>query len=338
MSKTRRQLACSVILILGVIALGTVGYSMLEGWGVLDSLYMTVITITTIGFEEVHEMSEPGRVFTVFLIFFSVGAVFYSLNNAARIIIEGELKDVFGRRRLQKMVSRLKGHYILCGHGRMGRIIAKELDSKGAKFIVIEREQEIEEKLGQQEYPMLQGDATSDDTLREAGIEKARGLITVLPTDAENLYVVLSARGMNPSLNIVARAVEEGSERKLLRAGADRVVSPYNIGGMRIAHTVLKPAVVDFIEFTTQSGSMELEMEELPVGEGSGIAGRTLGESGIGRELGIIIVAIKKPDGQMKVNPTHSTEMRAGDTLVVMGEPSKLRVLESRAGGRAVKT
>ena len=181
---------------------------------------------------------------------------------------------------------------------------------------------------------ILQGDATRDDLLKRAGIERAKCLISVLPTDAENLYVVLSARGLNPNLLIVARAGEEGSEQKLLRAGADRVVSPYHIGGLRMAHTVLKPAVVDFIEYATKSGHIDLQIEEIAIQKGSGLAGNTLDQCGIGRELGIIIVAIKLQNGEMKFNPTFRTTIEAGDTLIAVGETSKLEVLEGMATSR----
>jgi len=325
----RRQLIISIFLIFVVIALGTVGYSIFEGWGLFDSLYMTVITITTIGFKEVHELSATGRAFTVVLIFFSVGAVFYSLNNAARILIEGELRDIFGRRKVKNKIKRLKGHYIVCGYGRMGKIICKELKNTGVDFVIIEKGH-IPEAM-ENDLLFVQGDATLDETLREAGIAKAKGLISVLSTDAENLYVVLSARGLNPSLNIVARAVEEGSEQKLIRAGADRALSPYYIGGQRIAHTVLKPAVVDFIEFTTRAGNIDIRMEEIRVEEGSPIAGQTLDQCGIGRELGILVVAIKKQTGQMEINPTYTTSIVSGDTIVAIGEVSKLSALENMA-------
>jgi len=328
---TRKSFQASIILIAAVMTVGTMGYSLIEGWGLLDSLYMTVITITTIGFREVHDMTDGGRFFTVILIFFSVGAVFYALNNAARLIIEGEIKDLFGRRKLQKTISRLRGHYILCGMGRMGRIIAGELAAKGKEFVVIEKENEPED-CPITECLIIKGDATKDDTLQSAGIERARGLISVLPTDAENLYVVLSARGMNPELAIVARAVEDGAEQKLVRAGANRVVSPYHIGGLRIAQTVLKPAVVDFIEFTTQSGNLDLAIEEIRVNEGADINGKTLAETGIGRELEIIIVAVKDAMGKMRLNPRHDTLISSGETLIVIGEESKLRKLEKMAG------
>jgi voltage-gated potassium channel len=326
----KKQLLISAALIVFVIASGATGYRLIEGWGWLDALYMTVITITTIGFREVHDLSGEGRSFTMLLILFSLGVVFYSLNNAARLLIEGELKDVFGRKRVQKTIEKLRGHYIVCGYGRMGKIICRELAEKGADFVVIEKEAEVEPAVGCEPL-ILKGDATKDETLRAAGIENAKGLITVLPTDAENVYVVLSARGLNPSLNIVARAVVEGAEQKLLRAGANRVVSPYHIGGLRIAHTVLKPTVVDFIEFTTQKGEVGLDMVEVPVGGGSALAGKTIGESGIGRELEVIIMAMKKADGTMRINPTHKDEIEEGDTLVVIGEAAKLRALEERA-------
>ena len=211
----------------------------------------------------------------------------------------------------------------------MGRIICRELKEKDIKFVVIEKRPDTfgtgEETL------VLKGDATKDENLKEAGIEKAKGLISVLPTDAENLFVVLSARELNPKLFIVARAGEEGSEQKLLRAGADRVVSPYHIGGLRIAHTVLKPAVVDFIEFATKSGNIDLQMEEITVQHNSKLAGLTLDECGIGRDLGIIVVAIKKASGDMKFNPTFRTAIKAGDTLIALGEIPKLRALENMA-------
>ncbi|MBI4691088.1 MAG: potassium channel protein [Nitrospirae bacterium] len=301
---------------------------LIEGWGCLDSLYMTIITIASVGYKEIHELSPNGRIFTIILIISGVGTVAYTLATIAKIILEGELQEIFGRERLEKKIRELKDHYIVCGYGRMGKIICRELKEKDIKFIIVEKKIENPED---KDIIIFEGDATKDDVLREAGIEKAKGLISVLPTDAENLFVVLSARELNPNLFIVARAGEEGSEQKLMRAGADRVVSPYHIGGLRIAHTVLKPAVVDFIEFATKSGNIDLQMEELTVQEGSKLSGLTLDECGIGRELGIIVVAIKKITGDMKFNPTFRTTIKAGDTLIALGEISKLKMLEDMA-------
>lgn len=326
----RRRLLIIAFLIIAVIATGTAGYTILEGWGFLDSLYMTVITITTIGFEEVHDLSTAGRVFTIFLIFFSVGAVFYALNYGARILLEGELKDIFGRRRLYKTIGGLDKHYIVCGYGRMGKIVSQELARSGKPFVIVEQDPEID-PLKDSDYLVLRGDATRDSVLKDAGIDRAVGLITVLPTDALNLYVVLSARGIAPSLNIVARAVGEGSEKKLLRAGANKVVSPYHIGALRIARLLLKPTVADFIEFTTRTKGIDIRMEEIAVEDGADIAGSSLDQCGIGRELGVLIIAVKTTAGEMQVNPTHMYQIQPGDTLVAVGEVSKLKALEEKA-------
>jgi voltage-gated potassium channel len=325
LEKLKRRLILALALIGFVVSFGTIGYIVVEGWSFLDSLYMTVTTLTTVGYREVRELSSGGRWFTIILIIGGVGTMLYALSTGAKFIIEGEIQELVGRRRLEKKIKELKDHYIICGYGRMGRIIARELKSEKVKLIVIEKNPAVHEK---EEAFVIIGDATEDDLLKEVGIEKAKGLISVLPTDAENLYVVLSAKGLNPDLFIVARAGEEGSEQKLLRAGADRVISPYHIGGLRIAHTVLKPAVVDFIELATKSGNIDLQMEEIPIPEGSGLMGLSLDQCGIGRDLGVIIVAIKKPNGDMKFNPTFRTLVEPGDTLIALGEVSKLKELE----------
>ena len=330
MTRVRRQFIFSLVLIVVVIFFGTAGYVILEKWTAFDALYMTITTITTVGYREVHDLSDTGRVFTLVLIVSGVGTILYTLNNAARILVEGEIQEIFGRRKLEKKIKELKDHYIVCGYGRMGTVIGRELKEKGARFVVIEKGPMDGESV-EPDVLFVRGDATKDEVLKEAGIERAKGLISVLSTDAENLYVVLSARVLNPDMNIVARAGEEGSEQKLLRAGADRVVSPYYIGGMRIAHTVLKPSVVDFIEFATSAGNIDLQMEEIYVREGASIAGTTLDECGIGRELGIIIVAIKRSGGDMRFNPTFRTTIKPGDVLIALGERTKLKVLEDMA-------
>lgn len=333
MEELRKKLILSLALIILIISFGTSGYMFLENWGFLDSLYMTIITLGSVGYREVHDLSQSGRIFTILLIIGGVGTVLYALNNGAKIILEGELQEIFGRKRLEKKIKDLKDHYIICGFGRMGKIICRELKEKNIKFIVIENKVDVLEDKG--DVLVFVGDATKDEVLKTVGIERAKGLISVLPTDAENLYVVLSARELNPALFIVARSGEEGSEQKLLRAGANRVVSPYHIGGLRIAHTVLKPAVVDFIEFATNSGNIDLQMEEITIQEDSKLVAQTLDECGFGRELGIIIVAIKRPSGDMSFNPTFRTAINAGDTLIALGESSKLKVLEDMATAKA---
>ncbi len=328
----KKRIFLTAGLINGAIAFGTIGYMVIEGWNFLDSLYMTITTLTTVGYGEVHALSTQGRIFTIILILFGVGAVLYALSAGAKVILEGELQELFGRKRLEKRIKDLKGHYIICGYGRMGRIICKELKGEKVPFLVIEKNSDSIPGSGT--LLIMTGDATSDEMLKEAGIDRAKGLITVLPTDAENLYVVLSARGLNPKLFIVARAGEEGSESKLMRAGANKVVSPYSIGGLRIAHTVLRPAVVDFIEFATKTGNLELQMEEIPIPEGSYFIGRSLDQCGIGKDLGIIIVGIKRATGEMRFNPTFRTTIKVGDTLIALGEIAKLHKLEQMAGAR----
>ncbi len=314
-----------------MVVFGTAGYMWVEKWSFLDSFYMTIITLTTVGYREVHELSFAGTVFTIILIIGGVGTFFYSLTLGAQIILEGEFLKIFGRKRLEKKIRELSGHYIICGYGRMGRIIAKELHEEGVKFVVIEKSPPLLETEG---VLMLKGDATRDAVLEEARIDRASGLISVLPSDAENLFVVLSARGLAPNLLIVARTIEEGSEQKLLRAGANKVVSPYHIGGLRMAHTVLKPTVVDFIEFATRSGNLELQMQEIQIQERSELIGLTLEECGIGRELGVIIVAIKQSTGDTRFNPTFRSKLAGGDTLIALGEGVKLKIVEEMARGK----
>lgn len=329
MRELRKKLIFALIFLIFVVTVGSAGYMVIEGWSCLDSLYMTIITLASVGYKEIHDLSPNGRLFTIILIIGGVGSVAYTLTTVAKIVLEGEIKEIFGRGRLEKKIKELKNHYIVCGYGRMGKIICKELREKNIRFAVVEKKLDLPEE--KEDLLILEGDATKDEILKEVGIEKAKGLISVLPTDAENLFVVLSARELNPDLFIVARAGEEGSEQKLMRAGADRVVSPYHIGGLRIAHTVLKPAVVDFIEFATKSGNIDLQMEEITIQDGSALAGQTLDECGIGRDLGIIVVAIKKTSGDMQFNPTYKTAIKTGDTLIALGEIAKLKALEDMA-------
>jgi voltage-gated potassium channel len=331
LGKLRRRLILSLALIVFIVSFGTIGYMAVEGWNFQDSLYMTVTTLTTVGYREVRELTSVGRWFTIILIIGGVGTMLYALSTGAKLLLEGEIQEVLGRRRLEKKMKELRDHYIICGYGRMGKIIVRELKSEKVKFAVIEKNAILHEK---EEDFLIIGDATQDELLKEVGIERAKGLITVLPTDAENLYVVLSAKGLNPHLFIVARAGEEGSEQKLLRAGADRVISPYHIGGLRIAHTVLKPAVVDFIELATKSGNIDLQLEEILIPDVSRFSGLSLDQCGFGKELGVIIVAIKKTSGDMQFNPTFRTLIEPGDTLIALGETSKLRALEEMIAPR----
>lgn len=327
----QKKLINPLIAIIGVISFGTIGYVVIEQWKFFDALYMTIITLTTVGYNEVHSLSRAGRTFSIVLILSGVGTMFYTFGVGAKIVLEGEIRDILGRKRLSKKIESLKNHYIVCGFGRMGSIICKEFMQSKAPFVVIEGNPDVVATMDA-DYLSLQGDATQDSILKQAGIDKARGLISVLSSDANNLYVVLSARGLNPTLRIVARASEEGAEQKLLRAGADNVVSPYYIGGLRIAHSLIKPAVVDFIEFVTRSEHIELQMEEIKVKESSKLIDRSLDECGMRKDLGVIIVAIKRETGDMEFNPSSKSVIKKGDTLIAMGETQQLKALENLVG------
>lgn len=318
-----------LVLLAFVLLLGTSGYTMIEGWDIFDSLYMTVITLSTIGFQEVQPLSVKGKAFTICLIFFGLGVVAYAVNNGVRAIFEGEIQEVFGRRKLKKALESLKDHYIVCGYGRMGKVICNELKAKRVPFVVVEKEyQEVD---ADDDSLIINGDATSDELLKDVGIERAKGLISVLDSDAQNLYVVLSAKGLNQSLFIVARANEEGADHKLIRAGASKVVSPYHIGGLRIAHTILKPTIVDFLELTAKTGKMEIQIEEIMVEEGSPLADKTIRDADIGGKKGFIIVALKKKSGNIMFNPDIDTQIGVGDKVAVIGEPEHFNQLEKMA-------
>jgi voltage-gated potassium channel len=327
----RKKLIISLILFIVVLLSGTAGYYFIEGWEVFDSLYMTVITLSTVGFHEIEPLSKAGKAFTIGLIFFSLGVVAFAVNYGLKAIFEGEIQDVFGRRKLKKTLDSLQNHYIVCGYGRMGKVICKELKHKGIQTVIVEKErQELDVD---DDAIIIYGDATRDDLLKSVGIEKAKGLISVLDSDAQNLYVVLSARGLNKNLFIVARANEEGADYKLTRAGADKVVSPYHIGGIRIAHTILKPTVVDFLELTAKAGNMEIQIEEVVVEEASSLAGKTIKEADIRAKNWVVIVALKKDNGRIVFNPRADALIEVGDKVAVIGEPEHFSQFEKMAKG-----
>jgi len=329
-----RLMRFSLLVIVAVALAGTLGYYTIEGWSLIDSFFMAVITLTTIGYGEVHPLDPYGKVFTILLILFGVGAVAFAVSNATRLVLEGELRNIVGRKRLEKKIKKLKDHYIICGFGRMGRLIARELEKKPAPFVVIERDTSKIDDEDLERYLIMEGAADKDETLVEAGIERAKGIITVVSTDAENLYIVLTARGLNPNISIVARAGEEGSEQKLIRAGANKVISPYLIGAHQMAQAVVRPAVLDFLEFATQSENLELQMEEVPINHGSSIAGLALKDCGIRQDLGIIILAIKRVNGEMEFNPNPTSVLHEGDHLIALGRPTQMKVLEEITMGR----
>jgi len=326
-----RNLRIIAIALAGLTLVGTAGFHYIEGWPWFDGFYMVLTTVTSVGYGEIHPLSHAGRIFNSVLISLGLMLLFLAVGSLTQALLEFELTDLFGRRKMEREIGRLTGHYIICGAGRVGCSAARELASRPVPFIVIEsdpaRLQEVDKN-----WLTLPGDATQEPMLRHAHIEQAVGLVAATTTDATNTYIVLTARSLNPKLKIIARATSEDAQKHLLKAGADSVVSPYVFAGQRIAHTFLRPNVLDFLDIaTTRDGKVEMVIEEVLVGNGSKLDGVTVGDSGIHRELGIIILAIKPKERPTRFNPVAQEPIRGGDYLIVMGEMSHMRDLEARA-------
>src|SRR5215472_3402762 len=298
--KQYRLLQYEGIALLLLSAAGTVGFHVIEGWSWFDSFYMVVITLTTIGYDEVHPLSHTGRIFNTALILAGVTLLFMIIGALTQALLEFELVKVFGRRKMQRGVAGLKDHYIICGAGRVGASVAQELARKPCGFVIVESDERSVAGLDAK-WLTLVGDAASEKTLRDAGIERARGLVAATTTDATNIYIVLTARSLNPKLKIIARASEERAEKHLKTAGADAVISPYAAAGHRIAQSFLRPNVLDFLDIATdRSGTLEMVIEEIRVGEHSPLASATVGGSGIHHQFGIMILAIRRADGETR--------------------------------------
>ncbi len=304
------------IVLLGV---GTAGYTLIERWPPLDALYMTVITVTTVGFSEVGPLSNAGRVLTMLLSMGGVFTLFYAATEIVRAIISGEVQDLLGRQRMERALAEYRDHRIVCGLGRMGQLVCQEFSNAALPFVVIDRRADLVDAFSMPHGIAIQGEATSEEVLRRAGIERARALVSLAASDADNLYITMSARLLNEHLHIVARAEGETAHTMLLRAGANRAVSPYVIGGQRVVQAVVRPTVVDFIELATRSEHLDLQIEETAISAGSRFDGVTVRDSGIRYDLGIIIVAIKKIDGKMVFNPASQVVIEALDVLITLG-------------------
>jgi voltage-gated potassium channel len=326
-----RRILRRVVLLAALLALtlfiGTLGFSLIEGYSRFDAFYMTLITITTVGYQEVHPLSHAGRIFNSFLILFGVSAMFFSVGAVTQTIIEMQLEDRYGERRKKRTIMQMKDHFIVCGFGRVGRNAAFELQRTGAAFVVIDRDEQRVQRAAQAGMLAIRADATRDEGLKEAGVECARGFIAALATDADNVFVILSVKTLNPGLTVVTRASEEGAEQKLRRAGADTVFSPYSITGHRLAQALVRPHVVQFLDFDGQAVGLDVTMEQLRVAPDSKLASRKLGEL-VQRDLRLIVLSIGRPAGKMIFNPPAETIVSAGDVLIVMGEQSGLRALE----------
>lgn len=317
-----------------ILAIGTLLFHRIEQLGWFDAFYVTLLSITPLGHGLMPALSGAGRELNAFLLVCGVGVVGYAASIATRFVFEGEMGKVFWRRRVEKRVERMEDHYIVCGYGRVGRIVVGELDHRNVEFVVIERSEEAIAERTAAGADVLVGDATDEKTLETAGVRRARGLVSALESDADNLYVTLTARGMNPTLRIVARATDDAAARKLKRAGADRTVSPNIIGGREMAQHLLMPAVIDFLHLATGKENLDLEMREIHVAEGSRLAGIAFADSPIRREHGVIVVAANRPGGETVFNPDSEFVAGGGDTLICLGRPDELLAMDRLARGK----
>src|ERR671912_2847536 len=329
----------SAFLALGIITVvGVLGYMVFEGWSFTDAVYMTVITLTTVGYREVRPLDTTGQLWTMALLITGVGTLFYAAVSSVELVVEGTIWGYFGRRRMEAAIRKLNGHYILCGYGRVGRQVAAEFALEDVPFVVIEQEPETVEKCVEKGYLILLGEASDDDVLKEAGLRRARGLVATVDSDADNIFVVLSARKLNPELHIVARASSDESATKLEIAGADRTLSPYAVGGRRLASLATQPLVVDFLDIVTRGEKgLEFRLEEFGVPKDSFIAGHTIGELRIGERTGAMILAIRNRVGTFDTTPSASDRISAGDTLIVLGTREQISRLERLMRGEDVR-
>lgn len=305
--------------------LGTVGFIALEDWTLSDAFYMTVITISTVGFGEVHPLSEAGRIFVSFLIIGGLGTAIYTFTRLGQVLLEGELLGGLGRRRMRKELSGLKEHYILCGFGRAAKPVAEGLAHKNLPFCVIESDPANEPALQDLEYLYLIDDATSDEALEDAGVRNARAVITLLPSDADNLYVT---KALSPNVRVIARALDERGEVKLRRGGANEVISPYNLASHRILQAATSPTVLQFMKHVSDRHYMEMSLVEAEVGEGSKLKGLSIADAQLRSDFGVIVVAIRRDGEHMLFNPGPHEQLLAGDVLVLMGKDEKLLDME----------
>lgn len=329
MSRLARRFLFLVSAIVVTLVIGTVGFIGIAGYPPFDAFYMTLTTMTTVGYGEIHPLGQAGRIFNSFLIVFGVTTIFIAIGTMTQTIIEQEFGEVLGKRRNKRMIDKLKDHFIVCGFGRVGRGAAAELQHAHVPFVVVDMNPERVEMAINAGMLAVAADSTHDETLRHLGIDRARGLVAALATDADNLFVLLSAKGLNRRIYVAARAAEESAEEKMRRAGADAVFAPYSITGHRLAQALLRPHVVQFLDFTTQDIGMDVSIEQVRVSETSEVVSKTIKEMQLSRDLGVIVMAIRKNDGQMMFNPPADTAVHGGDYLIVMGQLQKLRALES---------
>jgi voltage-gated potassium channel len=325
--ETSKHLVISTTLSVIIVITGTLGYMYIEGWGFLDALYMTVITISTVGFMEVRPMGDPGHLFTIFLVFIGVGFTLYVAGAVVQFMVEGRIRVIMGRRMVDRKISHLNNHYIVCGYGRIGRVLCNKLRSGSIDVVVLEQDRELIPQMEEDKVLYICGDASAEENLLKAGVQKAAGLISVLATDTDNVFLVLTARQLAPDLTITARASRESAKKKLLAAGATSVESPYEMGALRMAQKVLSPTVTSFLDLAFAHSHKEIQMEEIPVQSDSDLANVMLKDSGIRQRFNLILIAIELESGDMLFNPSFEYVIKPGDTVIAVGEKGNLRKL-----------
>lgn len=315
-----KKLHMNLALLIAVLGFGTISYHQIENMPLFEAFYMTIITISTVGFKEVADLSSEGRVVTMLIIGSGLTIGAYTAGMMMRMLVEGELKKSFGRKKMENKIAKLKNHYIICGFGRIGGLICKELHSNNIDFVVIENDPSVIEQLEQDHHLYLPMDSTSEEALIKAGIMDAKGLVTAVKNDADNVFIILTAKGLRPDIFVLSRSSDVKNEGQLVRAGASRVVSPYLIGGKRMAAVLIKPTVTDFIDIAMMNNNLDLMMEEATISAKSDLVGKNLIESNLRQNYGVIIVAIKKKIGGMVFNPMPSERLEAEDIIVVLGK------------------
>ncbi len=330
-STLTHQVITVVLMVIALILMGVIGYMYLEKWPFLDALYMTVITLATVGFKEVHTMNRAGEIFTMCLITSGVGVFTYGAATFSRLLVEGEFRMVFEKRRLKKGMKKLRNHVIVCGFGRLGEKISYDLKERGEQFVVIENDPAQISRLSEMGYLYVEADTSDEGALEEAGIKHAKALIAVVGSDADNLFLTISAREMNPDIHIVARVDDPAATNKLYKAGASRVISPYDVGARMLANAALKPTISELMELSTHMGPISLKMEEVLVEEGSSLDGVQIGESKIRENTGAIVLALRKSDTSQIIRPQIDTIISGGDLLVVVGSKEEIEKLSAMA-------
>jgi voltage-gated potassium channel len=333
-SQIFRQLLIVLALVALILAVGTAGFVIVSGYPLFDAFYMTVITITTTGYFEVRTLDRAGRIFNSALLLSSVAVMSYAIAIITQTAVEAQFGDLLQKRRVRKMIDSLKDHYILCGFGRVGRGAAAELRRTGVPFVVMDRNEERVERAIKAGLLAVLADSTRDDMLVDAGVKRARGLVAALSSDADNLFLILSAKGLNPAIKVSARVAEEASETKMRRAGADAVFMPYSMTGYRLAQSILRPHVFEFLDITSSTSNLGLDVgiEQVEIREGSSSASRSLRDLQIRRDMGVIVLAIRRADGTMLFNPPADAVIQGGDHLIVMGKTEDVRQLERLMG------